>query len=611
RLADLPAGEQVVSFYLPLDFIPTNDAMTVFQTSFALHPYGAIVAVPSAHALVVTENSSVIREMVKLKELVDVPPTKIVNEFVQLRRADAQKVTDALNKLIDSQRQGGQAGNVPGIGFQPGQNPGQAIAAMARAMSAAQNSAAANVAANPLASSNTRFVADVRTNRVLVVTEPYNFAPMKALVESFDLSADVMEPYSRPLKYIAAMDVLSTLGNLIAETKDDATAASQAASSAANSSSRTTSTGRTGTSSSSSSASGLTQILQGDPDTVPPGTILVGSTRIVADNNTNSILVIGPPESVTKVRNLLDKLDVRPKQIYLATVIGKMNLTNDAENSVNLLQNYRNFSGKNGVATSSSNGTSFSSFPSPTGLTSPGAFGFLNGLTLYGSLGNVLNYYVNVLESTGRFTILSRPSVYTANNKKAYISSGQEVPIPQSTLSSLDTTSANTVTQSSTITYKNAALLLEVIPLINSAKEVTLQIGVQNDSLNGSSTISGNTIPIIASDSLKTTITVVNKSTIVLGGLIRNQETKNRTGVPLLKDIPLMGALFRSDVNDRERDELVVLIQPTVVETDEEVAALQKSESANADTVPKAQKYTSDPGKVMPDKATVLDNVLH
>ncbi|SDU06700.1 type II secretion system protein D [Verrucomicrobium sp. GAS474] len=615
RPEELPAGDQVVSFYLPLEFISTNDALSVFQSSVTLHSYGAIVAVPTAHAIVITESSGTIREMLKLKVLIDVPPTKIVSEFVLLRRADAQKVADALNKLLDSEKTAANAGanniNGGGGGFQPGGNPQQAFQAIARAMSAAQSSAASNVAANPLASSNTRFVPDVRTNRILVVTEPYNFAPMKALVEGFDLSADVMDPYSRPLRYIKAVDVLWTLANLISETKDDARDASSSASSAANL--KSPSGNSTGTSNSSSSASGLSQVLTGDPTNIPPAAILVGTTRLIADNSTNSIIVIGPPESVTKVKGILDKLDVRPKQIYLATVIGKMNLTNDAEISVNILQNYRNVSGNNGLATSSMNaGTStLSSFPTPSTLNSAGAFSFFNGLTLYGSLGNAMNYYVQALESTGRFTILSRPSVYTANNKKAYISSGQQVPIPQSTLSTLDTTSNNSVTQSSTITYKNAALLLEVIPLINSEKEVTLQIAVQNDSLNGSSTISGNTIPIIASDSLKTTITVVNKATIVLGGLIRNQETKNRTGVPLLKDIPVLGALFRSDTNARDRDELVVLLQPTVVETPEEEAALEKAESSSSGVGPRAKHYTSDPNKEIPEKATVLESITH
>ncbi len=613
RLADLPTGDQVVSFYVPLEFIAPSDAAAIFQASATLHSYGAIVPVPTAHAIVITEDSATIRQLLKLKDLIDIPPTKIVSEFVQLRRADAQKVADAINKLLDSQKAAASAGGNQPAAVPPGGggNPGQFIAAMAQAMSAAQSSAAAKVAANPLASSNTRFVPDVRTNRILIVTEPYNFPTMKRLVEDFDLSADVMEPFSRSLKYIKAMDVLPVLGNLISETKDDTTTASAAISSAASLSRAASTQSRTASSNSSSSASGLSQVLAGDPEAVLPEAILVGSTRLIADNNSNSITVIGPPESVTKVSSILDKLDVRPQQLYLATVIGKMTLSNDSELSVNILQNYANYSGKNGVATSSSNGTAFSSFSDPRNLSSPGSFGFLSGLTLYGSLGHVLNYYVQALESTGRFTVLSRPSVYTANNKKAYISSGQQVPIPQSTLSSLDTTSSTTVSQSSTITYKNAALLLEVIPLINANKEVTLQIAVQNNTLNGSSTISGNSIPIIASDALMTTITVSNRSTIVLGGLIRNQETKNRTGVPILKDIPVIGALFRDDKNNEDRDELVVLIEPAVIENETDLNAVEKDEINNSKVGPQSQKYIDKTLKVMPEKGTVINSITH
>lgn len=591
-LADLPIADQVVSYYMPLQFISAADAAPIFQGSVALHPYGAIVPVPSAQAIVVTENSATIRQVAKLKDLIDVPPAKVISEFVQLRRADAERVTETLTKLLEAEKKG---------------QPGQAVPGNAPAGAAGQFE-------NKLVAGEVQFVADARTNRILVITRPVNFAYVKGLIEQFDQSVDVMEPFSRPLKYVSAADMLPVLQNLLAESKDDATGGTGTGSNASTRSPQTTSHTPINNTSTSTTGGGsdLQSRLSDQPDDVPPQAIIIGKTRLIADNKTNSILVIGPPESVSKVRGILDKLDVRPKQVYLATVIGKLNLTNSSELSVDLLQNYAGISGNNGVATSSMNSQSLASPRlDPRSLASAGAFPFIGGVTLYGAIGHTLNYYVRALESTGRFTVLSRPSVYTANNKKASISSGQQVPVPQSTLSSLDTVSNNNVTQQSTIEYKNVELLLEVIPLINSEKEVTLQISQQNNNIAGSSTISGNTVPTIASDNLETTVTVPNKQTIILGGLIRDQDTTDRTGVPLLKDIPFLGALFRSDTKQRERDELVILIEPTVVETDDELAEAEKAEKAKSSMGAAATKYADKPTSVINGKSTALESLTH
>src|SRR5260221_9154244 len=99
--ADLPVDDEVVSYYMPLNYISPAEAQGIFTQNAPMHTYGAYVPAPSAQAVILTENSSVIRQLIALKELIDVPPAQVVSEFVQLNRADAEKVAELLNKLLD------------------------------------------------------------------------------------------------------------------------------------------------------------------------------------------------------------------------------------------------------------------------------------------------------------------------------------------------------------------------------------------------------------------------------------------------------------------------------------------------------------------------------
>src|SRR5207302_11139372 len=126
-----------------------------------------------------------------------------------------------------------------------------------------------------------------------------------------------------------------------------------------------------------------------------------------------------------------------------------------------------------------------------------------SGTNVYLAAGQTLSAIVHVLESTERFRVINRPVVFTSNNKKAIIASGQEVPVPISTLSSLvnanNTVTGTNVGQQSNIEFKRVALQLEVVPLINSEREVSLDILQKLDRLAGTTVVNGNAITNIAS----------------------------------------------------------------------------------------------------------------
>ncbi len=290
-----------------------------------------------------------------------------------------------------------------------------------------------------------------------------------------------------------------------------------------------------------------------------------------------------------KVEKILDEMDVKAPQVALSTVIGQLTLTNNEEFGVDWFAKY-----DKKVVGISRNNTIFGSnnplipLPSVAPSISPGIGNGIidpanlinfsqiiqnvtNGTNVYVAAGNYLAAIVHLLEGTGKFKVMSRPTVFTSNNKKAIIASGQEVPVPVNTLANANVGGVinNTAAISASIEYKKVVLQLEVVPLINSEKEVSLDILQKLDSLvpNGNVNISGNSVPTIDTKYIRTTVSAPNGSTIILGGLIQDQKSKQYQGLPYLSRIPLIGAAFRSTASSKQRQELIILMCPQVTLT--------------------------------------------
>ena len=172
--------------------------------------------------------------------------------------------------------------------------------------------------------------------------------------------------------------------------------------------------------------------------------------------------------------------------------------------------------------------------------------------------------FVTLLETTNRFKVLSRPSVFALNNKKAVITSGQLIPVPAQTIS-VPGAGAVAGSVTTTIEYRDVVLKLEVVPLINSEGEVILTISQVLDTVVDTQRVEPNDVPIIGTEQLVTTVTVPNGRTVVLGGLISEQTVTDTQGVPVISRVPLLGKLFRNDVDSLQRRELMIFIQPNVI----------------------------------------------
>lgn len=607
----LPETEAVVAYFLPLTYITTEEATQVINAHVQPHgTYGSIVAVPNAQALVITENVSLIRQIIRLKELIDVPPARTATEFVQLRRANAERVVEAINGIIEARKQG-RPNSTPGAPGGAAQNQPQGNNGNPNQPNAAAVAGAIPSPDTAALAGDTQVIADTRTNRVLIITRPAAIAYLRDLIYQFDSAVELMDPYERPLQYLAAAEALPVLADLLAEDETDRGAAAAGApgtqGTGANRQQNTQQnrgfTGNNG--SNGSNAVGGIDVngsnLQETARETAPQSLTVGKTTLIADNSANSILVIGPPENRDKVRTILDRLDQKPLQVYLSTVIGQLTLGDGLDVGVDILQRYVS-DGTHGIASIQRTRDTADPIVQSSDLINPEDFPLLSGLTVYGHIDDLLDVFVRGLQDSNRFRVLSRPSVYTANNKRATIISGQQVAVPTSTLTTVDTGSINNNAVTSNIQYRDVVLKLAVLPLINSNHEVTLQIDQANSTIIGKQVISGNEVPIIGTQSLNTTVTVPNRSTVVLGGLITDSKSDSFAGTPFLSKIPVLGYLFRNTKKQDDRTELIVLIQPTVIESTSDALAVAYDEQSRAEvgTEIRGSDFQLPPGEFVP-----------
>ncbi len=589
--ADIPPSDQVVSYLFKLRYAdPVELQQVLGQYLSPPQTYTSVLPLPKSSSILITENSTVIRGLAKIIDQIDVAPAEVTSEFIKLERADATKVVDTLKDIFEK----GTEQNRPGG---PGAGPGRGVRGVGNpvvpvAQGETDLGALTALSEDSVIVGKIKLAPDVRTNRIHVITRPINMPFIRKLIAELDANVEFGKPVTRPLRYISASDVLPVLVQALTEPgeQQQGGAGGAAGPQAGPTPQRTTNPTVTNpynvgqTSTASGSSLNISEELSTQPVDTAPKAVTIGNSKIIADQRANTIIVLGNREVVVKIEKILDEMDVKAPQVALSTVIGELTLRHDEEFGVDYFvrgnKKYAlttNFTGVRPFA----GGSTTSPAPSPGGtpITSGGsifdpgnlitftqlATNAAQGTNIYLAAGSTLAEVVHALDSTGRFKTISRPTVFTSNNKKAIIANGQEIPVPVNTLSNA-TTVGNVASVQSSIEFKKVALQLEVVPLINSEKEVSLDILQKIDSVVPGSNVNigGNQVPTIATRYIRTNVSAPNCSTIVLGGLIMDQNQLSKNGIPYLSRLPLVGSLFRNTVKNRDRAELIILMRPEV-----------------------------------------------
>jgi general secretion pathway protein D len=214
-----------------------------------------------------------------------------------------------------------------------------------------------------------------------------------------------------------------------------------------------------------------------------------------------------------------------------------------------------------------------------------------NGFAWYGNITDEWVVAVNAAANDGRINVLSRPRIQTSHAVEASLFIGDTVPYITGTVT--DISGARSQYQ-----QLRVGITLNVLPLINPEGLVVMDISESIQQLGTPTTIDGNSVPTTTERSAAAKVAVRDGEAVMLGGLISTSRTKSKSGVPLLKDIPGLGYLFRSTSESSRRVELIVLMRPLVLPTPEAASIMAQNER---ETLPGIKSAIDDTTKAILD----------
>ena len=290
---------------------------------------------------------------------------------------------------------------------------------------------------------------------------------------------------------------------------------------------------------------------------------------VVADKDTNSLIIQTPSWFYPTVEEMIRKLDAMPKQVLIEVLIAEISLDNTNQFGIAWA-----LKGQGPVTAFGETHSVVSDTAQNLGALLPKGDGLSIMLTEANRLTAVLNAYAD----DSKLNILSAPHILATNNKEAKIDIGNEVPIRKTMTTA--TTGATGVTNNNTVTndieYRPTGIILTVTPHINEGGYVSLDVSQEVSDAQETAT---ELAPIIRKRNAKTTMVVRDNQTLVIGGLIQETRTNARKGIPWLQNIPILGYLFGSTTTTVKKTELVLLITPHVVNNTEEGDLLTKQVS--------------------------------
>ncbi|MFZ2207204.1 MAG: type II secretion system secretin GspD [Porticoccaceae bacterium] len=276
--------------------------------------------------------------------------------------------------------------------------------------------------------------------------------------------------------------------------------------------------------------------------------------RIVSDEFNNSLLIHAPRREYEKVRTALQQLDVPPTQILIEASILEVTLTDEFSFGLQWAFNGDINGGRTGSGVFN---------PNDSGNIGPQLPGF--SYSIANRAGQV-RAVLNTLAKKNLVNVISSPSLMVLDNHSAQIQVGDQQPVQSSTVV---TDGGNTT---SSIQYKDTGVMLDVLPSVNAGGLVTMDINQEVTDVG----------PVDAATdqrsflqrAIASRVAVRSGETVVLGGLIRDNTSRGRSGIPWLQDIPWLGNLFRTTTRNNNRTELVVLITPRALQNDEQLRAV-------------------------------------
>lgn len=485
-----------------------------------------VAAYPNNNAIVITDYASNVARIERIIKSIDVPAHSDV-QIIKLANASAIDIAQMLQRVVPETSPPSNA---------PGTQPKAAVAV------------------------------DTRTNSLIVRADNAGLMNrIKTLAVGLDApGAGNNNIYTVFLRNAEATRIADTLRGLLSgnETSRSTTTSTTPASGTAPQATATSATGASSPSSTGASSPAPSSVIQAYPPT-------------------NSIIITAPEPTYRALRTVIDALDQRRHQVYVEALIVEVSTTLAAEfgiqwNGAETRSDGRTVFGGTNFSTTSGTTTGSNILGIASNQIAPGAglnLGVLRGTVNIPGLGEVANLQIlaRALEGNSAANVLSTPNVLTLDNEEAKIIVGQNVPF----LTGSYTTTAGTATSPfQTIERKDIGLTLRVTPQVSEAGAVKLKIFQEVSSVTRDKSVVQSADIITNKRSLDSTVLVDNGQIVVLGGLIQDDQQSGMDKVPLLGDIPYLGALFKYESRNRKRTNLMVFLRPVVLKDEKAAASL-------------------------------------
>jgi general secretion pathway protein D len=325
-------------------------------------------------------------------------------------------------------------------------------------------------------------------------------------------------------------------------------------------------------------------------ETGPGGAAPENRMRILANRRNNALLVYATPSEYAVIEGMLRKIDIIPLQVLIEATIAEVDLNDALQYGTQFF-----FKADHVAFTLGPSGTTAPAIPGINQLTFPSA-------SPYFILSKAPNVALAQLATVSKVKVLSAPQVMVLDNEPARLQVGQQVPVLTGTATS--TLAANAPVVNS-VDYHSTGVIMQVTPRVNSGGLVSLDIAqeVSSVAIAATNTVQGS--PTFNDQIFRTRLAVQDGQTVGMAGLIRDNVGNENTGIPFLKDIPILGSLVSTQSNSRMRSELLVLITPHVIHDQRDARALTedlRNQLINAGLVPQQLQRQGQPGLANPNK---------
>ncbi|MEE8430954.1 MAG: type II secretion system secretin GspD [Candidatus Desulfatibia sp.] len=495
--ADSPE-DKVVTQLIPLKYASPEEIKRLFAPLISKN--SVILAYPPTNMLIVTDVYSNIKRLLLILSAIDVSGMGQELSVIPLEYANANEFIKILNSIFQTKRK-------------------------------------------PRAKefgTSVQFVADERTNAIIVLASEVETARIKKLIQMLDKETPRGKEKIRVyyLENAKAEDLAKVLQSLSAKT--------------------------------------------GPAAKGKKAPLISQKVKITADKATNSLIIVGNKDDYLILEDIIKKLDIRRRMVYIESLIMEVNVDKDFRLGVQWLAGGKTKIGGKDAAFGGGFRPEVSMIPAPlTAL--PSLSGFSMGVfTDTINIGNIvfpnLAAIVQAYKKDKDVHFLSTPQILTTDNEEATITVGKNVPFQ--TRSAAD---AGTATYSS-YEYRDVGITLRITPQISKDRLVRLNIFQEVTKLDELATTSADR-PTTLKRTIKTTVIVKDKSTVVIGGLIDDSFTKTTYKTPCLGDIPLFGMLFRSVSKASEKTNLYVFLTPHVIENSAEAEEIYKDRKEQMDLI--------------------------